>query len=132
MRDEYHEYEDRLLVEEHELYPERFRTMNHDPANFYARLNSAIQAEARQFQRENCTPRTTHTMNLKELKTKASAAEFTLIETVEKLVRENVEAETCRKMLDFMVKNPPPSREDRLCGQTGEAWMKNLERHMSA
>ena len=106
---------------------------NHDPANFYARLDSAIQAEARQFQRENCTPRTTHTMNLKELKTKASAAEFTLIETVEKLVRENVEAETRRKMLDFVVKNPPPSREDRVMfGQTGEAWMTNLERHMSA
>lgn len=71
-------------------------------------------------------------MNLKELKTKASAAEFTLIETVEKLVRENIETEVCRKMLDFMVKNPPPSREDRGFGMTIEAWITNLERYMSA
>lgn len=71
-------------------------------------------------------------MNLKELKTKASAAEFTLIETVEKLVTENIRNEVCRKMLDFMVKNPPPSREERLFGGEGDAWMTNLERYMSA
>lgn len=104
--------------------------MNHDPANFYARLDSAIQAERRRFIADN--PPKPRTMNLKELKTKASAAEFTLIETVEKLVRENIEAETRRKMLDFMVKNPPPSREERLFGGGGDAWMTNLERHMSA
>lgn len=112
--------------------------MNPDPANFYARLDSAIRAEDRQFRAEMSRNQTERpptiitSMNLKELKTKASAAEFTLIETVEKLVRENIEAETRRKMLDFMVKNPPPSREERLFSGGGDAWMTNLERHMSA
>ncbi len=37
MSDAYHEYEDRLLIEEHELHPERFRTMKQ---RFQAHIDS--------------------------------------------------------------------------------------------
>ncbi len=66
-------------------------------------------------------------MNLKELKTKASAAEFVLIESVEKLVRENIEVELRRKFFDYISKYPVPGREDF---ERRDMWLTNLEKHL--
>lgn len=57
MRDEYHEYEDCLLVEEHERYPERFRTMKSlvEKAEHIARI-----AHSGQMRRDGVTPYILH------------------------------------------------------------------------
>lgn len=69
--------------------------MNDDPANFYARLASADAAEARRQKPQAPKPVST---TLQALKDKATAAELTLIETVEAAVQENA-FKTARHMV---------------------------------
>ena len=51
-------------------------------------------------------------MTLDDLKKAATASELTLIETVEKLVQNNIGDGLLKKVCDFIDSNPPPPRNE--------------------
>lgn len=72
-------------------------------------------------------------MNTKELKSKATASELTLIEAVESAVRKELLGDVLRELFDWMDKNMPPSRDDlAFCRESGKQWATRLQENLNA
>lgn len=71
-------------------------------------------------------------MTLEELKKRATAAELTLIDAAEKTLREGLELETTKRVVEFITANPPPGREDlHYDRDAGHQWMRRLREHLT-
>lgn len=68
-------------------------------------------------------------MTLQELKARATAAELTLIERTEALLRPDVENSIRDKVLSFCNRNMPPSREEVRMGgkELADRWLQRLD-----
>jgi len=71
-------------------------------------------------------------MNIKDLRNTATAGELCLINKVELLVIKEVEQDIKIKILDYIVKVTPPSKEDhRFDAGAGRRWFDGLEKHLN-
>ena len=71
------------------------------------------------------------TMNLEDLKKRATASELTLIEATEKALRADAVSEVRKKVLFFIQGDFPPSRDDfRMRRDAGDAWLRRLDEHL--
>ena len=71
-------------------------------------------------------------MTLDDLKKRATASELTLIEAVEKSLRDETEPLVKRKVLEFIRTNRVPSMDDaRFNNDVYPQWLSRLEKHLN-
>ena len=68
-------------------------------------------------------------MTLDDLKKRATASELTLIEAVEKAIRQEVSLETRKAVYDYILKNPPGYHRPE--GMEMRDWFQRMEKHLN-